>query len=87
MINISAILDNEAFTPEEQLELIKYIDAQLEQMELLLYRLDSIAKQAAGNSILDAERQRLQQKANRIQEEIDRISKRLPNSFIIENAI
>lgn len=85
MIDISTILNNEAFTPEEQLELIKYIDAQLEQMELLLYRLDRIARQAAGNDTLDSERHRLQQKVDQIQAEIDRISKRLPRTYIIEN--
>ena len=45
MLDISTILNNETFTPEEQLEIIKYIDAQ----------------------------------------EIDRISERLPNTYIITN--
>ena len=39
MIDISTILNNETFTPEEQLEIIKYIDAQLEQMELISWTL------------------------------------------------
>ena len=47
MLDISTILNNETFTPEEQLEIIKYIDAQLEQMELLLYRLDQLARRAS----------------------------------------
>lgn len=85
MIDISTILNNEAFTPEEQLEIIKYIDAQLEQMELLLYRLDQLARKAAGDDILDAERKILQEKTKQIEQEIDRISERLPNTYIITN--
>ncbi len=85
MIDISTILNNEAFTPEEQLEIIKYIDAQLEQMELLLYRLDQLARKAAGDDILDAERKLLQEKTKQIEQEIDRISERLPNTYIITN--
>lgn len=85
MLDISTVLNNEAFTPEEQLEIIKYIDSQLEQIELLLYRLDQIARKAAGDNVSDAEREQLQQKMKQIQEEIDRISERLPNTYIIEN--
>ena len=85
MIDIATILNNEAFTPEEQLEIIKYIDAQLEQMELLLYRLDQLARKAAGDDILDAERKLLQEKTKQIEQEIDRISERLPNTYIITN--
>lgn len=84
MLDISSILNNDVFTPEEQLEIIRYIDAQLEQQELLLYRLERIARQASRNDTLDAERQQLQAKAMQIQEEIDRISERLPNTFIVE---
>ena len=87
MIDISTILNNETFTPEEQLEIIKYIDAQLEQMELLLYRLDQLARQASRDDLLDAERQRLQEKTKQIEPEIDRISERLPNTYIISNDI
>ena len=87
MIDISTILNNETFTPEEQLEIIKYIDSQLEQMELLLYRLDQLARQASRDDLLDAERQRLQEKTNQIEAEIDRISERLPNTYIISNDI
>ncbi|MCI9166612.1 MAG: hypothetical protein HFH01_00205 [Dorea sp.] len=87
MIDISTILNNETFTPEEQLEIIKYIDAQLEQMELLLYRLDQLARQASRDDLLDAERQRLQEKTKQIEAEIDRISERLPNTYIISNDI
>lgn len=87
MIDISTILNNETFTPEEQLEIIKYIDAQLEQMELLLYRLDQLARQASREDILDTERQRLQEKTKQIEAEIDRISERLPNTYIISNDI
>lgn len=87
MLDISSILNNNAFTPEEQLEIIRYIDAQLAQMELLLRRLDQLAQQASENDTLDAERQRLQAKARQIQEEIDRISERLPKTFIIDNGI
>ena len=87
MIDISTILNNETFTPEEQLEIIKYIDAQLEQMELLLYRLDQLARQASRDDLLDAERQRLQEKPKQIEAEIDRISERLPNTYIISNDI
>lgn len=85
MLDISTVLNNEAFTPEEQLEIIKYIDSQLEQIELLLYRLDQIARKAAGDNVSDAEREQLQQKMKQIQEEIDRISERLPNTYIIGN--
>ena len=87
MLDISTILNNETFTPEEQLEIIKYIDAQLEQMELLLYRLDQLARQASRDDLLDAERQRLQEKTKQIEAEIDRISERLPNTYIISNDI
>ena len=87
MIDISTILNNETFTPEEQLEIIKYIDAQLEQMELLLYRLAQLARQASRDDLLDAERQRLQEKTKQIEAEIDRISERLPNTYIISNDI
>lgn len=87
MLDISTVLNNEAFTPEEQLEIIKYIDSQLEQIELLLYRLDQIARKAAGDNVSDTEREQLHQKMKQIQEEIDRISERLPNTYIIENEI
>ena len=56
MLDISTILNNETFTPEEQLEIIKYIDAQLEQMELLLYRLDQLARRASRDDIMEEER-------------------------------
>ncbi|EOS70369.1 hypothetical protein C818_01784 [Lachnospiraceae bacterium MD308] len=85
MLDISTILNNETFTPEEQLEIIKYIDAQLEQMELLLYRLDQLARRASRDDIMEEERLRLQEKSKQIQEEIDRISERLPNTYIITN--
>ena len=85
MLDISIILNNETFTPEEQLEIIKYIDAQLEQMELLLYRLDQLARRASRDDIMEEERLRLQEKSKQIQEEIDRISERLPNTYIITN--
>ena len=83
MLDISTILNNETFTPEEQLEIIKYIDAQLEQMELLLYRLDQLARRASRDDIMEEER--LQENSKQIQEEIDRISERLPNTYIITN--
>ena len=63
MLDISTILNNETFTPEEQLEIIKYIDAQLEQMELLLYRLDQLARRASRDDIMEEERLRLQEKS------------------------
>lgn len=85
MLDISTILNNETFTPEEQLEITKYIDAQLEQMELLLYRLDQLARRASRDDIMEEERLRLQEKSKQIQEEIDRISERLPNTYIITN--
>ncbi len=85
MLDISTILNNETFTPEEQLEIIKYIDAQLEQMVLLLYRLDQLARRASRDDIMEEERLRLQEKSKQIQEEIDRISERLPNTYIITN--
>ena len=85
MLDISTILNTETFTPEEQLEIIKYIDAQLEQMELLLYRLDQLARRASRDDIIEEERLRLQEKSKQIQEEIDRISERLPNTYIITN--
>lgn len=85
MLDISTILNNETFTPEEQLEIIKYIDAQLEQMELLLYRLDQLARRASRDDVMEEERLRLQEKSKQIQEEIDRISERLPNTYIITN--
>lgn len=85
MLDISTILNNETFTPEERLEIIKYIDAQLEQMELLLYRLDQLARRASRDDIIEEERLRLQEKSKQIQEEIDRISERLPNTYIITN--
>lgn len=87
MLNISSILNNDAFTPEEQLEIIRYMDAQLAQMELLLCRLDQLARRASEDDTLDAERRRLQTKANQIQREIDRISERLPKTFIMENGL
>lgn len=87
MLDLSSILNNDIFTPEEQLEIIKYIDAQLEQQEILLRRLDQIARQASKDDTLDAERRQLQAKAMQIQEEIDRISERFPQTFIIDNNI
>ncbi len=87
MLNISSILNNDAFTREEQLEIVRYMDAQLEQMELLLCRLDQLARQASEDGTLDAERRRLQTKVNQIQKEIDRISERFPRTFIMENGL
>lgn len=87
MLNISTILNNDVFTPEEQLEIIKYIDAQLEQMEILLGRLELLAAQASKDDTQNAERKRLQEKVKQIQEGIDQISERLPQTFIMDNTI
>lgn len=87
MLDISSILNNDVFTPEEQLEIIRYIDAQLAQMELLLRRLDQLARQASENDTLESERRRLQVKTMQIQEEINRISEQFPQTFIIDNNI
>jgi len=54
-------------------------------MELLLYRLDQLARRASRDDIMEEERLRLQEKSKQIQEEIDRISERLPNTYIITN--
>ena len=78
MLDISTILNNETFTPEEQLEIIKYIDAQLEQMELLLYRLDQLARRASRDDIMEEERLRLQEKSKQMM---------IPISFIKEFCI
>lgn len=86
MLDLSSILNNEAFTPEEQLEIIKYIDAKLEQQEFLLLRLECIARQALKDDTLDAERQRLQAKVKEIQNEIDQISEQLPQTFVIKTS-
>lgn len=87
MLDISSILNNDVFTPEEQLEIIRYIDAQMAQMELLLRRLDQLARQSSKDDTLDSERRRLQAKARQIQKEIDRISERFPKTFIIDDSI
>lgn len=80
--DILKIIENGNFTPEEQLELVKYIDSRLEQMETLLYRLDRLAKQALNEGTMDSERIRLQKEVKRIEAEIDRISEQLPRTYL-----
>lgn len=80
--DILKIIENGNFTPEEQLELVKYIDSRLEQMETLLYRLDRLARQALNEGTMDSERSRLQKEVKRIEAEIDRISEQLPRTYL-----
>lgn len=80
--DILKIIENGAFTPEEQLTLVKYIDSRLERMELLLYRLDRLARQALDSRTMDSERLRLQGEVKKIEAEIDRLSEQLPRTFI-----
>lgn len=80
--DILKIIEDGAFTPEEQLALVKYIDSRLEQMELLLYRLDRLARQALDNRTMNSERLRLQGEVQKIEAEIDRLSEQLPRTFI-----
>ncbi len=80
--DILKIIENGAFTPQEQLELIKYIDPRLEQMELLLYRLDQLARRSLDSKTADSERTRLQSEVQRIESEINRISEQLPRVYI-----
>lgn len=80
--DILKIIEDGAFTPEEQLTLVKYIDSRLERMELLLYRLERLARQALDSRTMDSERLRLQGEVQKIETEIDRLSEQLPRIFV-----
>ena len=84
MPNIPDILKiiEDAFTPEEQLTLVKYIDSRLERMELLLYRLERLARQALDSRTMDSEKLRLQGEVQKIETEIDRLSEQLRRIFV-----
>lgn len=80
--DILKIIEDGAFTPEEQLTLVKYIDSRLERMEFLLYRLERLARQALDSRTMDSERLRLQGEVQKIETEIDRLSEQLPRIFV-----
>ena len=80
--DILKIIEDGAFTPEEQLTLVKYIDSRLERMELLLYRLERLARQALDSRTMDSEKLRLQGEVQKIGTEIDRLSEQLPRIFV-----
>ena len=80
--DILKIIEDGAFTPEEQLTLVKYIDSRLERMELLLYRLERLARQALDSRTMDSEKLRLQGEVQKIETEIDRLSDQLPRIFV-----
>lgn len=80
--DILKIIEDGAFTPEEQLTLVKYIDSRLERMELLLYRLERLARQALDSRTMDSEKLRLQEEVQKIETEIDRLSEQLPRIFV-----
>ncbi len=69
--------DDERFHAEIQLELIRYIDTRLEQIELLLHKLDRLARLAVRDNAQEAERKQLQAEVIRLQQEIDRIASQL----------
>lgn len=81
--DIVKLIEHGAFTPEEQLALVKYIDSRLEKMELLLYQLDRLARQALDDRTMDSERLRLQREVKRVESEINRLSEQLPRTFVI----
>lgn len=70
------VLNTELLAMEEQQKLLRYIDQRLEQIELLLYRMEALAKQAATD-IPDAERISIQKRIEQLKEEMDRISAEL----------
>ena len=80
--DILKIIEDGAFTPEEQLTLVKYIDSRLERMELLLYRLERLARQALDSRTMDSEKLRLQGEVQKIETEIDWLSEQLPRIFV-----
>lgn len=80
--DILKIIEDGAFTPEEQLTLVKYINSRLERMELLLYRLERLARQALDSRTMDSEKLRLQGEVQKIETEIDRLSEQLPRIFV-----
>ena len=80
--DILKIIEDGAFTPEEQLTLVKYIDSRLERMELLLYRLERLARQALDSRTMDSEKLRLQGEVQKIETEIDRLSEQLQRIFV-----
>ncbi len=80
--DILKIIEDGAFTPEEQLTLVKYIDSRLERMEFLLYRLERLARQALDSRTMDSEKLRLQGEVQKIETEIDRLSEQLPRIFV-----
>ncbi len=61
---------------------MKYIDSRLERMELLLYRLERLARQALDSRTMDSEKLRLQGEVQKIETEIDRLSEQLPRIFV-----
>ena len=81
--DILKIIENGNFTPEEQLELVKYIDSRLAQLEYLLYCLDCLARRALDDRTMDSERIRLQKEVQKIEAEINRLSEQLPRTFVI----
>ncbi len=78
MVNI---FDDRLFTPEEQLELVRYADSCLEQIEHLLYKLEQLAQQSAEDSTRDEERRRLQEQVAQLEQEIAEIAEMTPPVF------
>lgn len=61
---------------------VKYMDACLEQIELLLYRMEALARRASAD-IPEPERERLQNELEHLREEIDKIADRMPEWYVV----
>lgn len=65
-----------------QQELIRYLDIRLEQLELLLCRMDRLARQAAKDTAKAQERRELQQEVILLRDEIDKIAEKINGTYL-----
>jgi len=78
--------NDDVFTPEEQLELARYIDERLEKAEFLLYQMKELAELAA-NEASARRRNQLQREVDALKHEIDRIADELPVTYTFPDGI
>lgn len=79
---MSEIPNDALMLVQVQQELIRYLDIRLEQLELLLCRMDRLARQAAKDTAKAQERRELQQEVILLRDEIDKIAEKINGTYL-----
>lgn len=79
---MSEIPNDALMLVQVQQELIRYLDIRLEQLELLLCRMDRLARQAAADTAKAQERRELQQEVILLRDEIDKIAEKINGTYL-----